>query len=111
MNSTLKNIKGINLMILSAIFTSLGQLFWKLSLCKLGIYLILGFTCYIMGAFLMIIAFRHGSFSVLHPLLSFSYVIAIFFGRFILNESLNVYKIFGIIFIIIGIVFIGVGDD
>lgn len=112
MNKSIKNnYKGIILMIISAILTSLGQLCWKLSLSKLSVYLILGFFLYGVGALLMIIAFKYGSFSVLHPLLSFSYVIAIFLGYFILREDLNLYKILGVLFIITGVVFIGVGDD
>jgi uncharacterized membrane protein len=97
-------------MILSASFTAVGQAFWKLSSNGFQSWqLYIGFLCYGIGAILMIIAFRFGSLSVLHPLLSIGYVIAILIEVFFLSEKLTLVKIMGNVLIISGAIFIGVG--
>ncbi|WP_191560039.1 EamA/RhaT family transporter [Metabacillus idriensis] len=105
-----ENYIGILLMIAAALSTSLGQLFWKLSQSELNISLIVGFALYFFGALIMIIAFRFGSLSVLHPLLSMGYLFAILFGSIFLDELINVNMIIGTTLILIGVVFIGGGD-
>jgi len=101
---------GIFMMILSAAFTAVGQAFWKLSSNGFESWqLYIGFLCYGMGAILMIIAFRFGSLSVLHPLLSIGYVIAILIDVFFLSEKITFVKIIGNILIISGAIFIGIG--
>lgn len=101
---------GIFMMILSATFTAVGQAFWKLSSSGFQSWqLYIGFLCYGIGAILMIIAFRFGSLSVLHPLLSIGYVIAILIEVFFLSEKLTLVKIIGNVLIISGAIFIGVG--
>jgi uncharacterized membrane protein len=106
-----KNKKGIILILFASLFTTLGQYFWKISYVHNITYIIIGFAFYGIGAIGMIIAFRYGSFSVIHPLMSTSYIFTILVGCYLLNESINIYKVIGLIFIMIGIVFIGVGDE
>lgn len=110
MESIKKNLKGILIMFLASTCTSVGQLSWKLSKGCIGIELFLGFILYGIGALLIIRAFKHGSFSVLHPMLSISYIIATFLGVFILNEDIGIIKFLGIFIVIIGVMFVGVGD-
>ncbi|WMJ89797.1 EamA family transporter [Anaerocolumna sp. MB42-C2] len=106
-----KNKYGILLMIISSICVCLGQLLWKLS-SKYGmLFLLIGFVLYGIGAIIMIIAYRYGSLSVLQPILSLNYVISIFFGVVILNESIHPAKLLGIIVIICGVFFIVGGDE
>lgn len=106
-----KNKIGIIIMIISAICTSLGQYFWKVSNGNDIKQLLIGFIFYGIGAIVMIIAFKFGSLSVLHPMMSMGYVIALFIGYFWLGEAITVMKVIGIIFILIGITLIGVGDE
>ena len=49
-------------------------------------------------------------FSVAYPLVSISYVFALIAGRMLFSEPIGVYKILGIIFIIIGVSFITKGS-
>ena len=102
---------GIILMLASAVCTSFGQLFWKLSNGQINWFLLLGFVLYGLGALTMIIAFRFGKMSVLHPILSSSYVIAVILSMTVLNESINTVKIIAICFVIVGVIFIGGGKD
>ncbi|GGJ00868.1 hypothetical protein GCM10008022_07240 [Paenibacillus hunanensis] len=58
----------------------------------------------------MILAFRFGSLSVLHPLLSMGYLFALFVGVFILGEVISYKEIIAIFIILIGVLFVGGGD-
>ena len=59
----------------------------------------------------MIIAFKFGSLSVLHPMMSIGYVVALFIGYFLLGESITIFKVIAIAFILIGVILMGVGDE
>lgn len=100
---------GIALIITSAIMTCSGQLCWKLGAVHaeytIGFYLS-GFLLYGMGALLMMMAFRFGEMSVLHPMLSVGFVGSLFLGSMFLNENITVRKIAGILLILVGIWFL-----
>ncbi|GAK03013.1 membrane protein [Geomicrobium sp. JCM 19037] len=104
------NWLGIVLMIAASFSTAIGQFLWKLSGAEINVELIAGFMLYGAGAVLMIIAFRFGALSVLHPLLSIGYVVAVFLGVFFLQETLSIANVAGTILIVCGAVFIGGGD-
>ncbi|MBV4418383.1 EamA family transporter [Clostridium tyrobutyricum] len=106
-----KNIYGILLIFIASLLTSFGQMFWKLSYQNSRYLLFIGFICYGLGALLMIVAFKHGSFSVLHPMLSLSYIFAIFLGIIVIKETVDFIKLLGILFIMSGVVLIGGGDN
>lgn len=106
-----KNRKGIILMLFSSICACLGQLLWKLSTEGNLLLLFAGFILYGLGALIMIIAYRYGKLSVLQPMLSMNYVLSIFLGMLILNESITWLKLIGIVIIIGGVVLIGGGDE
>lgn len=99
-------IFGILLILLSALFTSSGQLMWKLGTVHIFLILI-GFVLYGIGALLMIGAFRFGEISVLHPMLSVSYILSLVLGAIVLKETITIHKIIGIVLIIIGMIFLG----
>ena len=98
-------------MVFSALNSCVGQLFWKLSATNGFVYIILGFFIYGAGALLMIVAYRFGKLSVLQPIMSLAYVFSIFLGFFFLNESISVMKCLSVILIIIGVLFIALGDE
>lgn len=101
-------IIGIFLMIMSSVCTCLGQLFWKLaSVCDNYVYYLIGFILYGLGAFLMIIAFKFGELSVLHPMLSFGFILSIILGVIFLEEAISINKVIGIGLIVIGMFYLG----
>ena len=112
MIKSLKNNRiGILLMIISALLASFGQMFWKMYHTE-GLWtLILGFVLYAVGALSMIVAYKYGKLSVLQPMISLSFVFAIFISAFILQETLAPIRIVGIIVIIFGVVMIGGSDS
>lgn len=106
----MKLYKGVILIILSAVCVAIGQYLWKLSANQFYLA-ILGFVLYAIGALLMIIAFRFGELSVLHPMLSVSYVLAIIVGYFSsLHEPVTLTKIAGVAVIFLGMVFLGLSS-
>ena len=102
---------GILLMVVAAISTATGQLFWKMSDSILDLPMLGGFVLYGMGAVLMTAAFRFGKLSVLHPLLSIGYIIAIFYGALFLNEAITFNISMGTALILIGVIIIGGDSD
>lgn len=106
------NGKGILIMILASLFTSIGQMFWKIFRENNNIlFLAIGFILYGVGAILMIVAFKFGKYSIIHPMMCTSYIFAILLGGFFLGEYLSVYKLLGIFIISVGVIFIGGGDE
>lgn len=106
-----KNRRGIGLIILSALCTSVGQAVWKVHSNQLHVFLILGFLLYAIGALLMIFAFRYGSLSVLHPLLSLGYIFGLFIGGGYLDEPITYKEIIGTLGILCGVILVGGGED
>lgn len=96
-------------MILASLFTAIGQFFWKQSSLGMG-YLLIGFILYGAGAVFMILAFKFGSYSVVHPVMCVGYIFAMFIGYFFLGELMTVNKLLGVSTIILGVVMIGGGD-
>jgi len=104
------NWKGIVLMSFAALMVAVGQLLWKRSAGTDSFLLVVGFVLYGVGALLMVLAFKYGKLSVVHPVLSFSYVFGIFFGYFFLGEILRPLQLVAIAMIMTGVAFIGGGD-
>lgn len=112
-NSFKQNKIGIMLIIITSVLTSIGQLFWKLGqdggMGFTGI--LIGFVFYGVGTILMIVAFRYGSFSVLHPFLACGYIFALIWSKLFLHEVITGSQIIGILLIIAAVVLIGGGDE
>ena len=106
-----KNKIGIIIIIFSAICTAFGQYCWKVWETKGLLTLFIGFILYGIGAVSMIIAFKFGSLSVLHPMMSIGYVFALIIGYFWLGEAITITKIIGITSILIGVALMGIGDE
>lgn len=109
-----KNYKGIILIVFASLLTAYGQMLWKVS-WKIsngrGLYFIIsGFALYGIGAILMIIAFRYGSLSVLHPMMSFGYIFVIILGKTMLKEAVSPIHLIATAIIICGVILIGGGD-
>lgn len=106
-----KNKYGILLMVISSICVCVGQLLWKLSVNNGILFLIAGFGFYGLGALVMLVAYKFGSLSVLQPMLSLNYVLSIMLAAMILNESITLIKVIGVLTIIVGVILIGGGDN
>ena len=115
MNSIILSLKknkiGIMLILTAALLTAGGQYFWKISNMHNMLFILIGFLFYSIGAVGMVIAFKYGSFSVIHPMMSMGYIFTVLLGYYFLNEIINIEKIVGLIMIMLGVVLVGVGDE
>lgn len=110
---------AIGLMVLTTVFTSIAQVFYKFGAARLefdlislitNFPLITGMVLYILGAVIMIIAFKGGEVSVLYPIIATSYIWVSLLSIYFFNEALNLFRWIGIFVIIIGIIFISAGS-
>lgn len=113
MEKTKENKKlyiGILLMLVSSTCTCVGQLLWKIApqTSENPLYLYLGgAVLYGIGACSMIIAFKFGEMSILHPMLSFGFILSLFLGAGFLEEPVTWKSIVGVILILAGMIFLG----
>lgn len=105
--------------LISAFFGGIGVLFLKKSSDKIRLnfwkliknyYLIYGIISYGLAIIIFIPALKFGELSILYPIASFTYIWAILFSIYFLNEKMNKFKWLGIILIIIGVTFLGFGS-
>ena len=69
-------------------------------------YIFLGFGAYGLSAILWLEVLTDLDFSVAFPLVSISYVLALFIGRYLFDENVNLYRILGVLLICSGVFFI-----
>lgn len=116
-----KQHQAIFLMFLCTIFTSTGQILWKVGLKSvsfsnifsfLNVAFILGFVFYGIGAMLMLVAFKSGELSVLFPIVATSYVWVSMFSPMIFpSDSMNLLKWTGVGIIMISVCMLGYGSS
>jgi len=109
---------AVGLALLSCVIGSFGPIFLKKASASFSLNiikmlknknLIIGVICYVFGILIFIPALKGGELSVLYPLVSLSYIFVSLYSIKLLNEKMNKLKWIGIITIIIGITFIGLG--
>lgn len=109
---------AVLLMILCTVLTSFAQVFYKKAAPSLSFdvidlitnyYLILGLFLYGIGAIIMIYAFKKGEVTVLYPIIALSYIWVSLLAVHFFIEAMNFYKWIAVIFIVIGIILIGIG--
>lgn len=104
-------LKGVILIIISALCTSFGQLLWKIGSQDNLVWLFIGFILYGLGAINMIVALKYGQLSILHPIMCIGYIFTLINGYIFLDETINMSQLFGIVIVIIGVYFIARGGE
>ena len=112
---------AIALMIPCTIFTSTGQILYKvgvneitteLSTIFFNLPLIAGVISYGIGLILLILAFRGGELSVLYPIIATGYIWVSLASSYLFEtDSMTLNKWAGVIIIILGITLIGWGAN
>lgn len=112
--------KAIGLIILASFFAGTGQLLWKKVSMDLTYsflflfnpFLIMGVFVYFLSTILMVLAFKNGELSVLHPFLAISFIWVILVSPIIFpSETLGTTKIIGAILVFLGVSLIGLGGN
>ncbi|MGY3765988.1 EamA family transporter [Vagococcus vulneris] len=106
------NLKlAIILIITAAVCSTFGQLIWKISAEKHGgvstVDYILGLTLSGVSLVFMMLSFRYGQISILQPMMSLGFCLSMILGYLFLNESLSLFKILGVFFIVLGAFILG----
>lgn len=110
---------AILLVLFCTAITTSAQIFYKLgaNVLQFNLFslitnynLIIGLGLYAIGAALLIIALKGGELSVLYPIIATSYIWVTFASSYFFNESVNLFKWLGIVFVIIGVTVIGYGS-
>ena len=110
---------AIILILLSTFVTASAQFFLKkgadlltLDIMKLitNYSIIIGCVLYGIGAIILIYALKNGELNVLYPIYSTGFIWVILISYFFLDELITIWQIAGIIFIIGGVSYIGIGS-
>lgn len=92
--------KGMNLVNLN------DEIFITIKRIIFNGYIISGITCYILSLLFWLFVLSKLELSKAYPMVSLGYVFTTILGYSLLNESITINKIIGIIFIIAGVCFI-----
>lgn len=108
--------------LISILLGSIAQYFLKIGMTSISIdnnklisiikesiinlHLIGGIACYGLSMVFWLYVLSKLELSKAYPLVSLGYVFTLILGYFLLHESINNYKVFGIIFIILGVILI-----
>lgn len=117
MSARKTKLTAIILMIFCTLFTSLGQILWKLGVLKINLDqwfsvlnwpFLFGFVAYAVGAVFMLLAFRKGELSILYPIIATSYVwVSIISPLLFANDFMNVLKWSGVGLILLSVSLLG----
>jgi multidrug transporter EmrE-like cation transporter len=107
------------LMVLAASFIgSFGAVFLKSGSERLkqglrnilNIRLAAGVAMYLLSSVFFIVAIRNGQLSVLYPLVSLGYVWTLLWSRLFFGEPFTRFKLYGLMLILTGVCFVGIGN-
>ena len=95
-----------------AVFLKAGASRLKLNVVALllNVRLQLGVALFLLSSYFFVLGVKHGELSVLYPLVALSYIWALLWSRIFFKEPLTRPKFYGLALILVGIVFIGIGN-
>lgn len=102
---------GVLLVVLASLLTAMASLFWKLADAELNFYLFLGYVLQGVASLFLVFSFKYGKLSILHPMLSLSYVFALFLSFFVLNENIISLQLIGVFLILFGVLLLSKGVE
>jgi len=70
----------------------------------------LGVLLFLLSSVFYVLGIRHGSLTVLFPMVSLSYIWGVIWAKIFFDEPLNRSKVFGLLLLSIGVIFIGLGN-
>ena len=112
------SIASIVLVFFSTLLAAFGGLLFKIGAERLKFHikhiiqnyiLLSGIVLYVLSAVFYVIALKGGELTILFPLSSLAYIWVLFLSKRYLKEQINMSKILGMVFIIIGVSLIGIG--
>jgi uncharacterized membrane protein len=112
-------LSSILLVLCASLIGSFGAVFLKMGAAHLnrGLryivnwQLALGIGLFLGSSIPFLMGLRHGELSVLYPMVSLSYVCALFWSKLFFNEAITRAKVGALMMILAGIVCIGIGGQ
>lgn len=72
--------------------------------------LVAGYTLYGLSTVLLVLALRRSELSLMYPIIALTYVWVMFLSVLVFQETLNAYKVLGVLTIVAGVAVLGRGD-
>jgi len=111
------------LLLVSVLISTAGQFCLKIGANKLGRVnignainhianiittpeLLIGLTCYAIGAVVYILLLTRVNLSVAGPSISVGYIFSVLLGYWILKEPISLMRLFGLSFIVVGVILV-----
>ena len=91
------------MLLIGAIVPSLAGIMGMIPKVVTNLYVLSGLACYVLSVLVWMVVLSKVEVSLAYPFLSIGYIVTAFVGYFFLGESINIYKISGIIVICLGI--------
>lgn len=113
------------LILLNTLILVSGQFLWKIGMTNRSVsfdsigaiirvlfspYILSGLFLYGMATVLWLFILTKVPLSVAYPIQSIAYVLAVFGAYFLFHEEITIWKVIGVILIMAGVSFIGVGE-
>lgn len=102
--------------LVASVLGAFGALFLKKGAVKLSarrpfnLFLALGGVLYVLTTVFFVLGLRHAQLSFLFPFTGLLYVFAAALGIFLLKERWSVLKTLGVLFILLGVVLVSLGN-
>jgi drug/metabolite transporter (DMT)-like permease len=99
-------IGSIGMVFLKKASSNLHKSFWHI----INLNSAIGITLFVISSVFYLAGIRNGQLSVLYPMVSLSYVWAMFWARLVFNEPLTKQKFAALGLVLVGVFFLGLGS-
>lgn len=95
-----------------AVFLKAGAANLKRGLMSFGFLapLAVGILLFVSSSVFFVLGIRKGELSILYPLVALGYIWTLFWSRLLFKEPFTRLKVIGLLLILIGVVFVGLGN-
>jgi uncharacterized membrane protein len=109
-------------LLIAVIFSSIGQVFWKLGMRDLGpiinydlsiilkiftnLFVDIGLLCYAISTIFWLISLSKEDLGYVYPFIAGTYILVLIFSWLILNESFGLNRSIGAVIVLLGLVVI-----
>ncbi len=117
--ATTTPVSSMLLVLLASFLGSFGAVFLKAGAERLhrdwktlvlNYRLAIGVGMFLLSSYFFVLGVRHGELTVLYPMVSLGYIWTLFWSRIFFGEPFTRNKFVGLALIVVGVVFLGLGN-